>query len=51
MCEATGLIFSRGGGDRIFDLLQEHDVEQLERMQDQLKKATAMLGAALEREG
>lgn len=30
---------------------QEHDVERLERMQEQLKKATAMLGEALGREG
>ncbi|XP_008852159.1 coiled-coil domain-containing glutamate-rich protein 2 [Nannospalax galili] len=30
---------------------EEHDVERLERMQDQLKKATAMLGEALGREG
>ncbi|XP_021059844.1 coiled-coil domain-containing glutamate-rich protein 2 [Mus pahari] len=30
---------------------EEHDVERLERMQEQLKKATAMLGEALGREG
>lgn len=38
-------------GNHISDLPQEHDVERLERMQEQLKKATAMLGEALEREG
>ncbi|XP_032749939.1 coiled-coil domain-containing glutamate-rich protein 2 [Rattus rattus] len=30
---------------------EEHNVERLERMQEQLKKATAMLGEALGREG
>lgn len=39
------------GGNHISDLPQEDDVEQLERMKEQLKKATTMLGEALGREG
>lgn len=38
-------------GNHTSDLPQEHNVERLERMQEQLKKATAMLGEALGREG
>lgn len=46
------LIFSgRRGGDHISHLSQEHGAERLERVQDQLKKATTMLEEALEREG
>lgn len=39
------------GGNHISDLPQEDDMEQLEHMKEQLKKATAMLGEALGREG
>lgn len=42
---------SHRGGNHTSDLPQEHDVERLEHMQEQLKKATAMLGEALGREG
>lgn len=50
--EAAGWSHSgHQGGNHVSDLPQEDGVDRLEHMEEQLKKATAMLGEALAREG